>query len=311
MRNAFIDTILDRCGTRDDIFVISGDAGLGVFDRFKEEFPDRFLNLGAAEQNMISFAAGLALTGQRAVVYNIIPFLLYRCYEQVRNDICYQELPVILAGIGSGLTYAPQGMTHYSVEDLGIARTLPNLAVLSPCDPVEARHAAAYALAADRPVYVRLAKRGEPQIHAGNNFDITEPQILRQGDGVALVCHGSATIEAMKAAELLAERDVSPMVVSLPLLQPLDPRKLAELLQGFGITVSVEEHYCDTGLGGMLARMYGELGLDGKLLQCGVPHRFIHEVFDNSGMRRAFGLDANAIAKAVLREKGADPWEGC
>src|SRR5690242_9623991 len=129
MRNAFIDTILASCGQRDDIFIISGDAGLGVFDNFKEKFPGRFLNLGAAEQNTISFAAGLALTGFKVVVYNIIPFVLYRCYEQVRNDICYQDLPIILAGIGSGLTYSPQGMTHYSIEDLGIARTLPNLTV--------------------------------------------------------------------------------------------------------------------------------------------------------------------------------------
>lgn len=108
MRNAFINTILDACAGRDDIFIISGDAGLGVFDTFKDRHPDRFLNLGAAEQNMIGFAAGLAITGYKVVLYNIIPFVLYRCYEQVRNDICYQDLPVILAGIGSGVTYAPQ-----------------------------------------------------------------------------------------------------------------------------------------------------------------------------------------------------------
>jgi transketolase len=181
MRNSFVNTIIDSCNKRDDIFILSGDAGLGVFDQFKEDYPDRFLNMGLAEQNTIGFAAGLAMSGYRVVVYNIIPFVLYRCYEQVRNDICYQKLPVVLVGIGSGVTYAPMGMTHYSIEDIGLARTLPNMTVISPCDPIEARLAAAHALESTTPLYVRLAKRGEPDIHTNSDFDILKPQVIRQG----------------------------------------------------------------------------------------------------------------------------------
>src|SRR5271157_1317344 len=165
MRNTFIDTVVEASRERKDIFIISGDAGLGVFDDFKDTHSDRFLNLGIAEQDMASFSAGLSITGFKVFMYNIIPFLLYRCYEQVRNDICYQALPVVLVGIGSGVTYAPMGMTHYSVEDLGIAQTLPNLKVFSPSDPIEAKLAADYSLGSESPVYVRLAKRGEPNIH--------------------------------------------------------------------------------------------------------------------------------------------------
>src|SRR3990167_8544765 len=155
MRNTLINTIIDACKKREDVFVISGDAGLGVFDEFKEAYKNRFLNLGIAEQNMASFAAGLAMSDFKVYLYNIIPFLLYRCYEQVRNDICYQRLPVTLVGIGSGLTYAPQGMTHYSVEDIAIARTLPNLVILSPSDPVEAQGCVEYAFKSKKPVYIR------------------------------------------------------------------------------------------------------------------------------------------------------------
>ncbi|MDH4028594.1 MAG: transketolase, partial [Nitrospirota bacterium] len=153
MRNTFMDTVIDSCSRRDDVFIISGDAGLGVFDDFRETYPDRFLNLGVAEQNMASFSAGMAMTGSKVFTYNIIPFALYRCYEQVRNDICYQKVPVVLVGIGSGITYAPQGMTHYSIEDVGLARTLPNLTVISPADPIEAGLAALYSLDAENPVY--------------------------------------------------------------------------------------------------------------------------------------------------------------
>ncbi|ACM19031.1 transketolase, B protein, putative [Geotalea daltonii FRC-32] len=299
MRNAFINTILDACAGRDDIFIISGDAGLGVFDTFKDRHPDRFLNLGAAEQNMIGFAAGLAITGYKVVLYNIIPFVLYRCYEQVRNDICYQDLPVILAGIGSGVTYAPQGMTHYSIEDLALARTMPNLEVFSPIDPVEARLAAKYALSARAPVYVRLAKRGEPDIHRQQDLDITKPQVLAEGEAVALLCHGSIGEEAMRAVQILHDAGIRPRVLSVPMVQPLNRQALAEALQGIGAVLTVEEHYRSCGFGAAMGEFLRESGLTCSLTTLGVPSRFIHEIHDTAGMRRLFGIDAVSIAAKV------------
>ncbi|ODS30339.1 MAG: transketolase pyridine binding subunit [Candidatus Scalindua rubra] len=138
MRNTVINKITEYAEEDKNVFFVSGDAGYGVLDEYKKCFPNRYLNLGVAEQNMISFSAGLGLAGYNVFIYNIVPFVLYRCYEQVRNDICYQRLPVTLIGIGSGVTYAPQGITHYGVEDVSIARTLPNLVILSPSDPIEA-----------------------------------------------------------------------------------------------------------------------------------------------------------------------------
>lgn len=302
MRNAFINTILEACLGRDDIFVISGDAGLGVFDTFKEEHPDRFLNLGAAEQNMIGFAAGMAMTGYKVLVYNIIPFVLYRCYEQVRNDICYQELPIILAGIGSGLTYAPQGMTHYSVEDLSLARTLPNLTVLSPIDPIEARLAAGYALSSDRPVYVRLAKRGEPDIHTGKQFDINKPQRLVEGNiPVALLCHGSIGEETLNAARMLAEEGIQPHVFSVPMVQPLNREALLHSLRGMQLVVTIEEHYRSCGFGAILREVVMDSDLRCSLTTLGIPSQFIHEVHDTAGMRKLFKIDAVSIADSVRK----------
>lgn len=298
MRNAFINTVLDACAQREDIFIISGDAGLGVFDDFKERYPQRFLNLGVAEQNMTGFAAGLAMTGFKVVVYNIIPFILYRCYEQVRNDICYQELPVILVGIGSGVTYAPMGMSHYAVEDIGIASTLPNLQVLSPCDPVEARCAANHALAASQPVYVRLAKRGEPDLHPGKIEDIALPQVLRAGGQVALLCHGSITEEVLKAHAMLVAEGCCPLLVSVPMVQPLPVEQLRNLLGGMRAVVVVEEHYRQCGLGAAVA---AQLSLACPIIKLGLPERFIHEIRDTAGMRSQFGLDAGSIVQAVMQ----------
>jgi len=307
MRNAFINTILEACKNNDKLFIISGDAGLGVFDEFKEKSPTRFLNLGIAEQNAVSFAAGMSLVGFKVYLYNIIPFVLYRCYEQVRNDICYQDLPVVLIGIGSGLTYAPQGMTHYSVEDLGIAQTLPNLIVFSPIDPIEAKLAAVYSLDARYPVYIRLPKRGEPTIHKHSKLDITKPQLLKDGEGVAILFHGSIVSEILEAEVVLRKEGIKPKLISIPMVQPLKTDALFKMLVGIKSVVSVEEHFINTGLGGILARAYTRKAPDWRLYSLGVTDNFIHEIKDQGGMREHFGISSKKIyefIKKICRGKG-------
>ena len=300
MRNTFINTIIDSCKNRDDIFIICGDAGLGVFDKFKDEFSDRFLNLGVAEQNMASFSAGLAMANHKVYMYNIIPFILYRCYEQVRNDICYQRLPVVLVGIGSGVTYAPQGMTHYSVEDIGIAQTLPNLSIISPIDPIEAKLAAIYSLNAENPVYVRLAKRGEPEIHGNSDFDITVPQVLKDGENIAILFHGSISIEVMEAYNELVKEDIYPKLVSVPMLQPLNEERLLYILKDVRYVISVEEHFENSGLGSILMRIHMDYKPSWELKTMGIHCGFIHEIKDAINMRKHFGISSADIAKNVI-----------
>ena len=307
MRNLFVNTILDACEKRTDIFIVSGDAGLGVFDEYKNMYQDRFLNLGIAEQNMASFSAGLALTGFKVYAYNIIPFLLYRCYEQVRNDICYQKLPIVLVGIGSGITYALQGMTHYSVEDLGIAQTLPNIKVFSPIDPVEAKLAALYSLNADSPMYVRLAKRGEPNIHKDENFDIREPQVIQDGEEVAVVFHGSIGEEVVKAKNILKKECIYPKLISIPMVMPLDIDKLFLMLSSMKYVVTVEEHFLSCGIGSMLSRAYIKAPPSWKLFTLGIADKFIHEIKDLNGMREHFGISSAKISdfiKQIIISKG-------
>ena len=299
MRNTFIDTVINAFKKRDDIFIVTGDGGLGVFDDFKENYPERFLNLGVAEQNMASFSAGLSVAGFKVFIYNIIPFLLYRCYEQVRNDICYQELPVVLVGIGSGITYAPQGMTHYSVEDIGITQTLPNLTVLSPMDPTEARIAAEYALCADKPVYVRLPKRGEPVIHARREFDISKPQIVENGKDVAVIFHGSIADEVMEAGAQLQQDGIHPLLLSVPMIQPLNKEALLDMVHDMKLVVVVEEHFENCGLGSIMKIVCADAKPSWSLKILGLPFSFIHEVKNTKGMREFFGISASDIVRTV------------
>ncbi len=301
MRNIFINTILDETKKNKNIFIVSGDAGLGVFDKHKDEYPDQFLNMGVAEQNAASFCAGLALTGYKVYLYNIIPFLLYRCYEQVRNDICYQELPVVLVGIGSGITYAPQGMTHYSIEDIGIAQTLPNLTVFSPIDPVEANAVAEYSLKSKMPVYVRLPKRGEPDIHKKEIKDITMPQVVAEGEDIAIIFHGSISIEVVAAARKLKKKNINPMLISVPMVQPLRFKELEKMLKNIKQVVCVEEHYSNCGLSSILGRESLKKSSKWKLHLLGIPVNFIHKILKMEAMRASFGISADAIAKYVVK----------
>lgn len=301
MRNIFINTILDEAKKNKKLFIVSGDAGLGVFDNYKEDCSDQFLNLGVAEQNAASFCAGMALTGHKVYLYNIIPFLLYRCYEQVRNDICYQELPVVLVGIGSGITYAPQGMTHYSIEDIGLAQTLPNLTVFSPIDPIEAKAAAEYSLISKTPVYVRLPKRGEPCFHQKAVKDITLPQVISEGREIALLFHGSIGIEVMEAKRKLEKKKIDPLLISVPMVQPLPFIKLNNLLKNVKQVVCIEEHYSDCGLSSILTREYLKHLPKWKLHSLGIHSHFIHTILKTEAMRHSFGISSQAIADYVER----------
>ena len=161
MRNAFAHEATRLASTDSRVVLLSGDIGNRLFDDFKKKHPDRFYNCGVAEANMIGVAAGLAMSGLRPICYTITPFITYRCLEQIRVDVCYHNVPAIIVGTGSGLSYASLGGTHHSCEEMGMLRLLPNLTVVAPADEHEVRGTLQAALAQSGPVYMRIGKKGE------------------------------------------------------------------------------------------------------------------------------------------------------
>src|SRR2546430_5284860 len=162
MRNAFATEITSLASEDERLVLLSGDIGNKLFDGYKEKFPERFFNCGVAEANMMGMAAGMALSGMRPITYTITPFTTTRCFEQIRVDVCYHNVPVIIVGVGGGLSYASLGATHHSCEDIALLRMLPNMTVICPGDAIEVRGALRAALRHDGPVYIRLGKKGEP-----------------------------------------------------------------------------------------------------------------------------------------------------
>ncbi|RYG24562.1 transketolase [bacterium] len=252
MRTAFLEALLAVAEADPRVWLLTGDLGYSVLEPFMERFPDRFVNVGVAEQNMVGVAAGLALAGKVVFTYSIANFPTLRCLEQIRNDVCYHNLPVISVAVGGGLAYGSLGYSHHAVEDLAILRTLPNMAVVAPGDPYETRAAVKALIAHNGPGYLRLGKANEPKVHAEEpTLAPGEPLTLREGDQVTLVSTGGTLTLAMEAAEALAEKGVHAEVLSLPFVAPLPDKTVAELGLRTGRIVSVEEH----GRGGLGAAL--------------------------------------------------------
>lgn len=300
MRNTFAQEVT-AAAHAGDVVLLSGDIGNRLFDDFKLVAPERFFNCGIAEQNMTGVAAGLALMGYRPITYTITPFATIRCMEQIRNDLCYQNLPVIVVGTGSGLSYAELGPTHHSCDEVGMLRMIPNLTILSPCDPVETRLALRAALRQDGPVYLRLGKKGEPDLHPGEpDFVIGRAITMRQGSDVCILATGPILAEALAAAVRLSARGISARVESVHTLKPLDLGLLEEVCAAFPLVATLEEHAITGGLGGGCAEWLSERAdRKTRLLRFGTADRFLEQIGSQQYARREFGIDACQIASRI------------
>lgn len=301
MRNAFADEITRQGAGDPRIVLLSGDIGNKLFDRFKQLAPGRFLNCGVAEANMMSVAAGMALSGLRPVIYTIAPFTTTRCFEQIRVDVCYHKAPVVIVGTGAGLSYAELGPTHHSLEDLALLRSLPEMNVLAPCDEVELRLGLRAALQQDRPTYMRIGKKGEPVIHKGLPvFRLGKAITVREGDDVCLISIGNMMPVVLAAADSLRDQGLSARVESFHTLKPLDTDRLTQIFERYPLVAAVEEHSLLGGLGGSIAEWLARQHAPrGRLICFGTGDVFMHEVGSQDYARNKFGLTAGNIAETV------------
>jgi transketolase len=250
MRTAFIETLVAEAANDPSLFLLNGDLGYSVLEAFAEKFPERYINVGVAEQNMIGVAAGLAMAGKNVFVYSIANFATLRCIEQIRNDVCYHNANVTVVGVGGGLSYGTQGYTHHAVEDIAVTRALPNIAVLCPGDPAET-HWATRALARRKgPGYLRLGKAGEPKVHAVpvEGLEIGKALRLKDGSAVTLISTGNMLETAMQAARLLEKDGISAGVISMPSVKPLDAEFLRAEAAKTRLIGVLEEHVRHGGL---------------------------------------------------------------
>lgn len=249
MRDAFVKSLLEEARMNPDIILITGDLGFGVLDEFQKELPKQFINSGVNEQTMMGMAAGIASTGKRVFVYSIANFPTLRCIEQIRNEVAMMNNSVVVVSVGAGYAYGSQGYTHHALEDIAILRALPNMEVISPCDPLETASVTKYLAAATKPSYLRLGKSNEKSIHNSlPNIQGSKFINLRKGNAGSILATGSLCKLAIEAAIKLETMGIDIAVYSVPFVSHLDIDELKRIAE-LGPVVTLEEHSYRGGLG--------------------------------------------------------------
>jgi len=280
------------------IVVLTADVGKSLkLEEFQKKFPDRFFNFGIAEQNMMSAAAGLAISGEIPFVSGLSIFTLARAWEQLRI-IALSNLNVKIGGSHSGLSNFKDGATHQMLEDIALTRVLPNLTVIVPCDYFQTKRAVIEAAKIKGPVYIRFSRNEVPTITAKRKFEIKKAEILREGKDVAIIACGNMVFEALKAAENLSKRKISAMVINLHTIKPIDKKTILRVAYKTKAIVTAEEHQIVGGLGSAVAEVLAQtpfpivfVGVKDKFGQCGKLEELMRE----------YGLTSKDIEKAVKK----------
>jgi transketolase len=267
-------------------------------ESFRDEFPDRFINAGVAEQNMTGLATGLALSGKIVFTYSIANFPTLRCLEQVRNDVCYHQANVKIVSIGGGYAYGPHGYTHHGVEDYGIVSLIPNMTVIAPGDPIETERATELVASLPGPCYLRLGRSNEPVFHPENTqLAYGKALVVREGTDGTIISTGAVLGMALAAADQLAASGLKAAVISMPFLCPLDRSAILTWAGKTGSLVVVEEHG-PGGLGTMVAEVLATSNVSAKLSLIRSPREVINVAGKRDYLCAKQGISSEAIVSA-------------
>ena len=303
MRDTFVKTLLEAAKNNPNIILMTGDLGYGVLEVFQMELPAQFINSGVNEQTMMGMAAGYASTGKRVFVYSIGNFPTLRCLEQIRNDVCLMNNPVVVVSVGAGYAYGSQGYTHHALEDIAVLRALPNMEVIVPADPAETRELTLAVIASKKPTYLRLGKSNEPAIH------ITPPKValgtineVSAGSDGTLIFAGSVGTVAVAAAKELAAQGISVAVASMPFISTIDITYLRSALLK-GPVIVIEEHSYRGGVGSAILETANASNLQGLIGLIAADQNNLSQIGDQSFLRAANGISVENIIKKFIALK--------
>lgn len=301
MRTTFIETLCELAATDRRIWLLTGDLGYSVLEPFALRFPDRYVNVGVAEQNMTGIAGGLARCGKVVFTYSIANFPVMRCLEQIRNDVCYHNGNVKIVAVGGGLAYGAQGYTHHGVEDLAVTRVLPNMVVVAPGDPVETRLATKAISEHVGPCYLRLGKAQEPVVHRSEPaFELGKAILLREGRDVTLISTGGMLDTVVRAAQELARAGIAARIVSMPTVCPLDDHAVLDAAHRTRLIVTVEEHG-QGGLASAVAEVLAGCRSRAAFLPLRLSRDAIHAAGSQEFLRSRQGLSVEGVVAAVRK----------
>jgi len=306
MRDQFIKTLLGEVEKNPNIILITGDLGFGVLNEFIKKYPNNFINAGVAEQNMTGIAAGLALEGKKVFTYSIANFPTMRCFEQIRNDVCYHNLDVNIISIGGGFSYGSLGMSHHATEDIAVMRTLPNLDVLSPSGLWEVEQATKFLTRSNGPGFLRLDKSfGQDFNNDNEKFKIGKGRILSEGEDCSIILTGGILEEAELAKNILEENNISTQIISMHTIKPLDKNLIVSAIKSSKLVVTLEEHTVYGGLGSAVCEVIVDNQLQEKpVIRIGLESGFTTIVGSQKYLRAHYKMDSDAIVNRILKHFG-------
>ena len=301
MRNAFIKTLTEISRKDEKVMCVIGDTGYSVFENYEEEFGNRFVNVGIAEQNFVSFGAGLAAMGMRPFIYNVASFMCYRAFEQIELDVCYQENPVVLVGVGGGHAYATAGPTHHAYWDVAMMAQLPNMTVLCPADPIEMEACVKAAYELNKPVYIRIGRSVDPILHKEPiDFKIGKGIKMVEGKDAVILATGTVVKDALKACESLKNQGTDVSVYSIPSIKPFDDELIEELAGKYNVIYTMEEHSVRGGLADSVKLSLQKCGKQTvPVIEFGFPDTFAPVTGSREYLNELYGLAPEQIADSI------------
>lgn len=301
MRSIFVDEIAKISEQDERIVFLMAECGFSVVEKYADRFPERFYNLGIAEQSLVGTAAGMALRGLRPIAYTMAMFLTMRAYEQIRVDVAYQNLPVILAGVGPGIGYGAAGITHHAIEDLAIMRALPNMHIVFPGNEIDVRACANQAVELGKPIYIALARNPQKLEvpYSAACFKIGKAIRMNEGKDAALFTCGSMLPVAMEAAKLLSNQGLALRVYNMHTVKPLDTDAIEEAIAECDVLFSLEETTIIGGLGGAMAEHVAE-NTPCRFKRLGIRDVYLDRMGDYQWLLKKLGIDAEGVAASIL-----------
>ncbi len=284
-----------------DLYVLDADLSEATKTKiFAEKYPERFIECGIAEANMMTVAAGMAACGKTVFASSFAMFAAGRAFEQVRNSIGYPHLNVKIGATHAGLSVGEDGATHQCNEDIALMRTIPGMVILNPADPVEARLAVKAAAEYYGPVYLRFGRMPVEQILPDDyKFEIGKGVVLRDGKDVAIVATGLMVAQALEAAEILAQQGINAAVINISSIKPLDKQLILDYAIKCGAIVTTEEHSVIGGLGSAVADLMADEGLTPKFKRLGIPNDVFPPLGDCYELYEHLGYNPEGIKKAI------------
>lgn len=299
IRDAFFDRIFDIATKDKNVIFISADTDAFSLRRFRKEMPEQYINIGVAEQNMITVAAGLGMSGKKVFIYAIIPFITMRCYEHIKNNICSMNVPVTIIGLGPGLSFGFDGPTHHGMQDIGVMRTLPEITIFNPCDGLSADACAVNAYKSKVPVYVRIDKGKFLTLYDEKDNFLNGLKVIKKISDINIVSTGFMSHRAIEVADELSKHSLDVGVIDLYRIKPIS-KNLLKLIYQSKQLVTIEENSIVGGIGTVISELITDNGISTPLKRIALEDKQYFDYGSREWLHHNYRIDTNSIVKQLL-----------